>query len=110
MSSTLLSAATAQFRADLLAEEFSELFAQSVDREALSRGEEELHDRFGGDLPYPLSLLLNLTHGKKTMRAAGGFRPQSEVLRNRCACNVPSLPGSYVRAAPARRADLRHTD
>jgi hypothetical protein len=43
----------AQFRTNLLPEEFSQLFAQPVDRETLSGSEEELHDRVGGDLPPP---------------------------------------------------------
>jgi hypothetical protein len=56
------------FRTDLLPEEFPELFAQPVHRETLACREEELHDRFGGDLPHPFSLLSNLAHGKRKLR------------------------------------------
>ena len=68
----------AQFRANLLPEKFSQLFAQSVHREAFSRGEEELHDRLGGDLPHPSSLWSNLAHGKKKR-----LRIQPEVSHER---------------------------
>ena len=54
----------AQFRANLLPEEFPQLFAQPVYRETLSGREEELNDRLGGDLPHPFSLWSNLAHGK----------------------------------------------
>src|SRR4029077_21051070 len=68
----------AQFRANLLPEKFSQLFAQSVHREAFSRGEEELHGRLGGDLPHPSSLWSNLAHGKKKR-----LRIQPEVSQER---------------------------
>ena len=54
--------------ADNVAGKFPEFLAQSVDRETLSCREEELHDRLGGDLPHPFSLLSNLAHGKRTLR------------------------------------------
>jgi hypothetical protein len=48
----LLSAATTRSsRANLLPEEFPQLFAQPVYRETLSGREEELNDRLGGGLP-----------------------------------------------------------
>src|SRR4029077_174961 len=65
-----------QFRANLLPEEFPQFFAQPVDGETLSRGEEKLHDRFGGDLPHPFSPWSNLAYGKEktATSATGGFR------------------------------------
>jgi hypothetical protein len=55
----------AQFMANLLTIKFSKLFAQPVYRETPSRGEEELHDHFRGDLPHPFSLWSNLAHRKE---------------------------------------------
>ena len=57
-----------RFGADLLPEKFAQLLSQSVHRETLARREEELHDRFGGDLPHPFSLLSNLANGKRKLR------------------------------------------
>jgi hypothetical protein len=54
-----------RFGTDLLPEKLAQLLAQSIHRETLSRREEKLHDRLGGDLPHPFSLLSNLAHGKK---------------------------------------------
>ena len=66
----------AQFRANLLAEEFPQFFAQPVDCETLSRGEEELHDRLGGDLPHPICLWSKLAHGKeKGVTDGAGAQP-----------------------------------
>src|SRR4029077_6067590 len=45
----------AQFRANLLPEKFSQLFAQSVHREAFFRGEEELHDALAAISPTGLT-------------------------------------------------------
>jgi hypothetical protein len=42
--------------------------------------------------------------GKKATSAAGGFRPMSEVVRNRRACSGPLLPSSYAQEASARHA------
>jgi hypothetical protein len=49
----ILGSITRQFRHHLLTEEFPKLFAQPVYSETLSRREEELNDRLGGDLPHP---------------------------------------------------------
>jgi hypothetical protein len=92
-----------RFGADLMPEKLAQLLAQSVHRETLSRREEELHDRLGGDLPHPFSLLSNLAHQeKKATRAAGGCRPMSEAARNRRECNALLWPDSYVQGESAR--------
>jgi len=54
INSTLLSAATARSSAGTSCrKKFPQLFAQPVYRETLSRREEQLNDRLGGDLPHP---------------------------------------------------------
>ena len=90
----------------LLPEEFPQFFAQPVYRETLSRREEELHDRLGGDLPHPFSLWSNLAHGKEkaATSATAGFPRPCAVARYRCACSARLLRYSYGQGGPARRA------
>ena len=67
--------------ADNVAGKFPELFAQSVHRETLACREEELHDRFGGDLPYPFILVSNLAMGKESYGCSRRF-PTNERRRS----------------------------
>ena len=96
INSTLLSAATARSSgADLLPEKFSQLLAQSVHREAFSRGEEELHDRLGGDLP-------TLPPEGEGWRALGSW-----AVRGLIAPTVLGVGGWWLtRASPVQCAQL----
>ena len=72
--------------ADNVAGKFPELFAQSVHRETLSRREEELHDRLGGDLPHPFSLLVELGSWERESYECSRRFPTNERSRSESTC------------------------
>jgi hypothetical protein len=70
-----------------LPERFPELLAESVQREALACREEELHDRFGGDLPTLSAFLSSRANGRENYECRRRF-PTNERSRSESSLSV----------------------